>query len=84
MDLQVGKHKFGYLREHDPKYVVPGTMTARKAVEKPTPPKVHVVGKGETLGKIAKANNMTLDDILKKNPQIKNPDKIGVGQKINV
>ena len=26
---KLGKHHFGYLREHDPKYVVPGTMTAK-------------------------------------------------------
>lgn len=29
MDLQMKDHKFGYLREHDPKYVIPGTMTQR-------------------------------------------------------
>lgn len=28
--LSIGKHKFGYLREHDPTYVYPGTMTPRK------------------------------------------------------
>jgi hypothetical protein len=27
---EIGNHKFGYLREHDPKYVYPGTMTPRK------------------------------------------------------
>jgi hypothetical protein len=26
---KLGKHHFGYLREHDPKYVVPGTMTVK-------------------------------------------------------
>jgi len=28
--LKIGSHHFGYLPEHDPKYVVPGTMTTWK------------------------------------------------------
>ena len=28
--LEIKNHKFGYLKEHDPKYVYPGTMTPRK------------------------------------------------------
>jgi len=30
--LKIGKHHFGYLPEHDPKYVVPGTMTTWKSI----------------------------------------------------
>lgn len=75
MDLQVGNHKFGYLADQDPD---------RKNAQKKPAPKVYVVKKGDSLGKIAKANKMSLKDLLAKNPDIKNPDKISVGQKISV
>ena len=39
---------------------------------------------GDNMNKIAKANNMTLTQLLTKNPEIKNPNKIAVGQKINL
>lgn len=42
------------------------------------------VKSGDTLSKIAAANHMTLKQLLAKNPQIKNPNKISVGQKINL
>ena len=29
LDLEIKSHKFGYLKEHDPKYVYPGTMNPR-------------------------------------------------------
>lgn len=38
---------------------------------------------GDSLSKIAAANNMTLKQLLEKNPQIKDPNKIYVGQEIN-
>lgn len=43
----------------------------------------YEVKSGDTLSRIAAANNMTLKQLLAKNPQIKDPDKIAVGQKIN-
>lgn len=53
----------------------------------PNPPKVtvkpmHKVASGDTLSKIAKANNTTVSAILQNNPDIKNPNKINVGQDI--
>lgn len=86
LDLEIGKHKFGYLKEHDPKYVIPGTTTpkASKKTASSGAQSSYVVKKNDTLSKIAKNNKMSVDDILKKNPQIKNPDKLSVGQKINV
>ena len=81
MDLTVGKHKFGYLREHDPKYVIPGTMTAKGKTAGKTP-NTYIVKKNDTLGAIARANKMTLDELLAKNPQIKDRNKISIGQKI--
>ena len=44
---------------------------------------VYVVKRGDTLSKIAAANNMTLKQLLAKNPQIKDANKISVGQLIN-
>ena len=38
-----------------------------------------VVKSGDTLGKIAKENNTTVNKILALNKTIKNPDKIGIG-----
>ena len=44
----------------------------------------YEVQSGDNLSKIAKKNNMTLKQLLAKNPQIKDPNKIIVGQKINL
>lgn len=43
----------------------------------------YEVKRGDTLSKIAAANNMTLKQLLAKNPQIKDANKINVGQMIN-
>lgn len=43
----------------------------------------YEVKSGDCLSKIAAANNMTLKQLLEKNPQIKDPNKITAGQKIN-
>src|SRR5215217_849674 len=39
---------------------------------------------GDTLSKIAKRNGISLAQLLKANPQIKNPDRIQVGQLVNL
>ena len=44
----------------------------------------YTVKAGDTLGKIAKVNGVTLEQLLQSNPQIKNPDKIKVGDVLNV
>lgn len=83
---KVGSHHFGYLKEHDPKFVKPGTMTSWKKFNRNqnSAGVVVVVKSGDTLGKIAKTNNTTVEKILKMNPSIKNPNKISVGQKVKV
>ncbi|MCM1342762.1 MAG: LysM domain-containing protein [Muribaculaceae bacterium] len=43
----------------------------------------YEVKSGDSLSRIARANNMTLQQLLAKNPQIKDPNKITVGQRIN-
>lgn len=44
---------------------------------------VYVVQSGDTLRKIAVKLSLSLDEIIKKNPQIKNVDKISIGDKVN-
>ncbi len=53
--------------------------------EKPAPtPQVYVVARGDTMLKIAKKFGVTMDALLAANPKIKNPNKIGVGDSINI
>ena len=52
------------------------------AVPEPTP-QVYVIKEGDTLSKIAKRNDITLDELLAANKEtIKDPDKISVGDEI--
>jgi LysM repeat protein len=44
----------------------------------------YVVKPGDTLSKIAKQNGITLNQLLKLNPQITDPNKIKVGARINL
>jgi LysM repeat protein len=53
----------------------------------PTPipaatPIVYTIKKGDTLTKVAKANGLTLEELLTANPEIKNPNKVTQGQQI--
>ena len=50
-----------------------------------TTSKTVTVKKGDTLSEIAKqTKNLTVDDLLKLNPNIKNPNQIKIGQKIKI
>ena len=51
------------------------------AVPAPTP-QVYVIKTGDTLLKVAKKFGLTLDELLAANPEIKDPNKIGLGQEI--
>ena len=44
----------------------------------------YIVKKGDNLTKIAKANNLSLEELLKLNPQIKNQNLINIGQEIKI
>ncbi|PZD94140.1 hypothetical protein DNH61_19495 [Paenibacillus sambharensis] len=46
--------------------------------------KIHMVKKGDTLYKIAEKHGVTLDEIVKLNPEIENPDVIDVGMKVKI
>ncbi len=43
---------------------------------------VHVVSRGDTLARIARANNLSLSTLLLANPEVYNPNVIYVGQRI--
>jgi hypothetical protein len=45
---------------------------------------IYTVKPGDTLGKIAKRSGVALDQLLKANPQVKNPDRINVGDVLNL
>ena len=42
------------------------------------------MAQGETLSKIAKQYGLTLDQLLAANKQIKNPNKIAIGDELNI
>ena len=46
--------------------------------------KTYTVKKGDTMWKIAKENGLTLEELILKNPQVKNPNLIYVGDIINL
>jgi LysM repeat protein len=56
-----------------PPTVDPATLTAKE----------HVIAAGDTLGKVAKDNHISLKTLLEANPNI-NPTKLKVGQKIQI
>ena len=53
------------------------------ALPAPTP-QVYVVVKGDTMSKIAKKIGVTVEELLAANPQIKNPNKIDIGDEITI
>lgn len=70
-----------------PSKPIAATPTAVAPQSKPTTPapaKTYTIKSGDTLGKIATDNKLTLDELLKKNPEIKNASQISVGQTIKL
>jgi LysM repeat protein len=59
------------------------------ATPEPTPvpeptPTIYVVKKGDTMSKIANKFNITVEALLAANPQIKNPNKISIGDEVTI
>ncbi len=69
---------------YGPLYLAQQFGNSAKAKAAPASGGTYAVKSGDSLGKIAARNNMTLSELLAKNPQIKNADKISVGQNINL
>ena len=68
-------------------FVIQSMVNAMAKGEKaPVAPvkKTYKVVKGDTMWQIAKANGLTLEELIFKNPQIKNPNLIYVGDVINL
>lgn len=65
---------------------LPGSETPQPEKPEPTSTQpttpVHVVKSGDTLSAIAKSQGRKLEDVLKANPEIKDPNKIKPGQRI--
>lgn len=53
-------------------------------IPSPAAPSSYTVRSGDTLGAIANRNGTTVDEIMRANPQIKNPNQISPGQQINL
>jgi LysM repeat protein len=53
------------------------------AVPAPTA-QIYVVAKGDTMSKIATRFKVTVEQLLAANPQIKNPDKIKIGDQVTI
>jgi hypothetical protein len=47
-------------------------------------PQVHIVAKGETMSKIARKYGLTIEELMAANPQIKNQNKIAIGDEIKI
>lgn len=61
----------------------PGASAAASATLLPSPSAtVYVVKAGDLLSRIAKKFGVTVDQIVKANPQIKNPDKLAIGDQL--
>ena len=69
-----------------PATVAPGDATPTPLPTTPPAPTpvIYVVGKGDTISKIARKNHVTVEQLLAANPKIKNPDRIKVGDAITI
>lgn len=61
-----------------------GRISSTPSIDHSTRQTYVTVKSGDTLAQIAKSNNTTVQNILKLNKQIKDPNKISVGQKIQI
>jgi LysM repeat protein len=78
--LKIGKHHFGYLPENDGFKI----NAREKRMASKTPTMTVVIKKGDSLSSIANKNNVTVDYILRMNPNIKDKNKLRLGQKIKL
>ena len=74
----VGLGTLGLMQEED------GGEPSTQTIPAPSPLIEYVVKKGDTLGKIAAANNTSIRSIMKNNENISDPNLISINQKINI
>jgi LysM repeat protein len=55
-----------------------------QATTSQVPNKIYTIEKGDTLASIAKAYNITVDDIIAVNPNLQKSDLISIGQVIKL
>jgi hypothetical protein len=61
----------------------PGASASASATPVPSPsPTIYVVKSGDLLSRIARKFGITVDQIVKANPQIKNPDRLAIGDQL--
>ena len=61
----------------------PSASASAVPTVKPGPtPQVYIVKKGDTMSKIARNFGVTVEQIMEVNPEIKDPNKIALGQQI--
>ncbi len=60
------------------------SVTPEPTVAPPPTPQIYVVARGDTMSKIAKRFGLTVDQLLAANKQIKNPNKIQIGDEITI
>ena len=58
------------------------TRSAAPSVVAAPTPVVYVIKKGDTLSKVANKFDVEIEDLLAANPDIKDPNKISLGQEI--
>lgn len=84
------KYSFGFIEVSQGVKVQEMKKTSNdtsNSILKPQPkasPKIHTVKSGDTMWAIAKRNKIDLKQLVEKNPQIKNPNLIYPGNKINL
>ena len=62
-----------------------GPSASLEPTEPPAPtPTLYTIKHNDTLSKIAKAYGITLEELMRANPTIKNPNKISEGQQITI
>jgi GH24 family phage-related lysozyme (muramidase) len=66
---------------HEVSNIVPAILSANLAVNSPTEYKIQ---KGDTLSAIAERNKLTVNQLLGMNPNIKDPNKIAIGQSLTL
>lgn len=66
------------------KFVLPSAMALSLLIPSGAFASTYTAKKGDTLKSIAKSHNISLTSLVSYNPQIKNPDSVNVGEKVNL